>query len=448
MQATNADPIPIRKRWIGIALFLITALSAHLQLRAVLETEVVAPIRADARDYFAGAVNLMTYGVYSRQAATDGTAPPPDAVRTPGYPLLLRVLLGNGSSSVEEFLLRVTLVQAIMGLLLAPLSYLIAVRLLPKAGAVGVALAVALTPQLVTSSTYLLTETTFAFVFCLAMIALLSSIRSPASAWLPLVAGLLLGYACLVRPAIQYLPLVLAAGALAWRGLPNRKRMVAFVLIGFALTWGGYVVRNMASLGQASDPTGMINQLHHGSYPGLMYQDVPATYGYPYRSDPDSARITASVESALQNVVDQFKARPLRMFVWYAIEKPFYFVSWEPIQGMGDVFIYEVAQSPYLTRPEFVATKSLMRLLHWPLMMLGYLGALAAWLPAARRLFDRESLFALRATSLIMLYVVAIHMVGAPFPRYSVPFRPLQYALAGAAIVFVLRHFRTRGARV
>jgi len=43
--------------------------------------------------------------------------------------------------------------------------------------------------------------------------------------------------------------------------------------------------------------------------------------------------------------------------------------------------------------------------------------------------------------SAIVLYAIAFHMIGAPFPRYGVPFRPLLYMLA---ILLASTPFRRR----
>jgi hypothetical protein len=34
-----------------------------------------------------------------------------------------------------------------------------------------------------------------------------------------------------------------------------------------------------------------------------------------------------------------------------------------------------------------------------------------------------------RFVSLVLLYFTAMHMVGAPFPRYSIPLRPFLYGM-------------------
>ena len=122
------------------------------------------------------------------------------------------------------------------------------------------------------------------------------------------------------------------------------------------------------------------------------------------------------------------------MLSWYLIEKPLYFYWWEPIQGMGDVFIYQVRTSPYFSSPEFTATKAVMQLLHWPLVALGFVGLFLPWLrPRLMGQADWQ-VTALRLLSVLMVFVLAVHMIGAPYPRYSVPFRPLTWLFAVLAL--------------
>ena len=52
--------------------------------------------------------------------------------------------------------------------------------------------------------------------------------------------------------------------------------------------------------------------------------------------------------------------------------------------------------------------------------------------------------------SLLCVYFTALHMVGAPIPRYTVPLRPMLYAMAGLGLVLLYRYlaalYRARGA--
>ena len=71
-----------------------------------------------------------------------------------------------------------------------------------------------------------------------------------------------------------------------------------------------------------------------------------------------------------------------------------------------------------------------MHYLHWPLVLLGAAGSLMVWLPRLKYKYSEKSLYVVRSISALLLYFTAIHVIGAPFPRYSVPLRPFQYGMA------------------
>jgi hypothetical protein len=72
----------------------------------------------------------------------------------------------------------------------------------------------------------------------------------------------------------------------------------------------------------------------------------------------------------------------------------------------------------------------LMRSLHPPLVILCAAGCLMVWLPWLKTRYPLKSLYVARSVSALLLYFTAIHMVGAPFPRYAIPLRPLFYGMA------------------
>ena len=124
----------LSKKWIYITLVLITLLGLQLRLQAVRYTVVDTPIRADARDYLFYAINLKAFHTYSRSTeAVEGKAasPKPDALRSPGYPLFIRLFIGD--SFKDTTLFSITLAQAVLSLLTVVLVYFLSwVSLLPR----------------------------------------------------------------------------------------------------------------------------------------------------------------------------------------------------------------------------------------------------------------------------------------------------------------------------
>jgi 4-amino-4-deoxy-L-arabinose transferase-like glycosyltransferase len=434
--------------WRHLALAAVLALAAHLHFTAALKTVVDQPIRGDAADYISYAYNLEHSGVYSRyqtwHPAYQAGPPQPDALRSPGYPLLLQALMDGAPT--PAFLLRVTLWQALIAVLSVWLSFLFFRRFLGFGYALAGAALIAMTPHLVTSTTYVLSETWFMLWLLLGMLAAVcgtASEEKPRLGWL-LAAGLALGFAALVRPTLQYLPL-LWAPALWWlyRKVGGARAAGAFAL-GFVLCFAPWIVRNEITLGVSGDPHLTKWILVEGTYPEFRFEDRPETFGFPAVWDPDAPAHAASVGTAVRHIVDEFGAHPARMAWWYFVEKPVYLFAWDQIAGEGDVFVFKCLESPYFDRVEFRATRAVMLALHVPLMLAGGLAILLAFWPRFRAAVPAEARAALLLGAMVMLYIVALHVVAAPYPRYSVPFRPLTVLGALVVVRWVRVEWRAR----
>jgi hypothetical protein len=86
--------------------------------------------------------------------------------------------------------------------------------------------------------------------------------------------------------------------------------------------------------------------------------------------------------------------------------------------------------SPYFDDRFIDTTHRISHWLHWPLMLLGLMGACLPWWRAQQWGLSGRVLVAARIVSLIVFYAIGLHMIGAPYPRYGIPFRPLLYPLA------------------
>ena len=422
----------LSRRAVGYALLAIIATAALLRIDAWLGTPVDTPLRADAARYYAAAHNLRFNGVYSTDlAALAGQRTPvPDAARNPGYPLFLMPFIGPvpTQSAVD----RVVAAQVLISTSTVLFVYLLTARLLGRGWGLGAALLTALSPHLITANIYLLTETLFAFLLVL-FAYVLARLGEPPRRSLLMIAGGLLGGAALVHPSAQHfiLPWLL----LLWLARPRalRWQATALALLGFALIFGPWVGRNLAAIGSTGDDQPIINTIHHGLYPEFMYNGRPESFGYPYRYDPHSPEIAADLPSVFAELYRRFTEEPWRHLHWFLVGKPIALWSWDTVQGAGDSFTYPVTDSPYYHHPGFQATHWLMRMLHWPLVTLGALGALLAWLPQTSQRWSPVHRLALRSVSLLVLFLTLVHIVGAPFPRYGTPLRPLLYLLAMVA---------------
>lgn len=419
------------RRLARLLLLLILALSALVQFTVVSRTTVVEPLRVDAADYFSYAYNLSHFGVYSISRNWDkdpaAPAPTPDSYRPPGYPLFLS-LLGTPERS-DAYLHRVSLVQAGLGVLSVWLLYLVAAALLGRNWALAPAfLAAAMSPHLAVISTHVLSESLFYFLL---LAALTTSLKAAISGnrWVCVVAGVLWGLCSLVRPTTQLLPPLVVLMVFALPRLRQYRLTASLGLIFFFATLAPWLIRNQQDSVSSSGPSLMVKSMAHGSYPDLMYEGRPESYGYPYRFDPDSENISRDLPAIVGHIAGRFRAEPARYARWYLIGKPIAFLSWADPSGR-DILIYPVSHTPYYEDVRFAILRQVAFILHWPLMVLGLAGAALLWLKPSWLCLDESHLRAARLVALVVVYAIALHTIAAPFARYGIPFRPLVYALA------------------
>ena len=412
-------------------------------------TEVVNPIRNDAKDYASYAYNLVVHKTYSRitnaNLKQETDAPPPDALRRPGYPIFLSLIL-DPAGSIESFIERTKIVQALLSVASLLFIFQIAKTLLGYPYAVGVLSITAVSPHLINMNAYLLSETLFTFV---QLILFWGIVRWRESLpWHSLIlAGILLATAALIRPWVQYFVLFLVAWMLFSNEIKFRKKHVILVTLGFVSLFSIWTMRNISTLGVASDNTLMINGLHHGMYPNFMYEGDPESHGFPYLYDPRSQEINDSVSSVLAEIHRRFQTDFWRSFRWYAVDKTPTILGWSNIQGVDEIFVYPVTRTPYYQYGLFYWTRTVMKAIHAPLMLLAIAGCLLVWAPGKWLGIDPRHLFCLRLLSLYCAYFFAVHIATAPFPRYAIPLKPVFYLMAASALkttfdIFVIHRNR------
>lgn len=423
----------------ALILLVIVLVSLDLRLQSVVHTIVDEPLRADAHDYFTYAYNLHQHGVYSRVFAAGDLLPQPDALRPPAYPLFLYPFVSTALDAGN--LNGILIAQALISTITVIVSFLVARLFLPVGLALCAAGLTALSPHLVTMNVYVLTETLFTFLVVL-LVGLIGG-NTCGKRWLWIVAGIVLGVAALTRPTMQYF--VIPLGLYFWyqAGWRAGARATVFVVAGLAFVVAPWIVRNLITLDRLGDDTLMIGTLHHGSYPDFMYNDDPRSFPVPYRFDPRSPEIIKDKSSVFAEIKRRFEEDPSRSLRWYLLGKPRYFFDWDMIEGgVGDVFVYPVISTPYSYLPHFRLTHSFMKATHAVFMVFGLLGAVLVWLPKSMAALPERALVAARLVSVIIIYHVGLHMIGAPYSRYSIPLRPFMYMLAMYSSSFV--YFRAR----
>lgn len=414
-------------RTLGV--FFVLLLAAAASWGVVQGTSIDTRVRADSVQYIRYAWNLKHEGVYSRDtAAIVGEGQPePDAFRSPGYPLALVPLINRAPN--EAFYMRGRYLNFALFVATIGLAFFLFRSFMGYGFALAAAALTAISPHLVNAGAYLLTETLFAFMVAASLVALVWTVRRP-GAWVALLAGSLVGYGSLVRPSLEFFPLLVLPFLWFQVSRDSRARVAAAFIVGFLVVMCSWGIRNWNATGQWSDSRLAVESLQHGSYPWLMYENDPDTYGVPYREDPNYESATQDLGSAVGEIFRKTSEQPARYLSWYALGKPVMLWQWHLLSETGDIFIYPVDQSPYYRLAPFQVTHWLMKHLHWPAVVLAALASFLVFVVPTGGWLGPERVKSARLVALLLIYMTALHMVAAPYPRYSIPIRPELYGMA------------------
>lgn len=425
-------------RYVSV-LLAILLVAFDLRIQSVVHTVVDTPVRADAREYVLYAHNLKNYGVYSRSDTftVDGQVNPvPDAKRAPLYPLFITLFLDKQPTT--DNLATIVRVQAVISTFTVLLVFWIARSFLPISLALTASALTAISPHLVTMNIYLLSETLFCFFVVLTILLMTKSAEKPGII-IPMLAGLMLGASALTHPMLLYLIVPLVFYLMHSWGWNSGWKKVGAIVLGFSVLYGPWLARNIDTLGTHGDNTLMLAALRTGVYVDMMHQKNPQSYGYPYRSDPRFEETSGDLSSVLKEIGNEFRKAPAEQLRWYILGKPLTSWSWANIEGPGDVFVYPVLSTPYRYLPQFKATHVLMQSTHWILVALMVAGICIAWLPQRQSGLPKDAVFIARLVSVLLLYHVAIMMIGFPLPRYAIPMRPFLHIMSMLPIALTVR---------
>lgn len=411
----------------AVLLGLLTALALGLRLWFVTTGRVDGPLRADAGQYAQCAANLLAHGTFSVSTAVP---PPPDSLRSPGYPLFLA---GVRAVAADDWLPWALRLQALLSAALVPLTFWLARRTLPFAAAFAAATAVALSPHLIAATGVALTEALTAVTLTAACWLLArAATPNPHAVRRAAVAGAAFGATALLNEGLAPLPWLLAL--LLRRDLGGRAALT--LALAAAAPIGAWQLRNATT--ELADTAGhrAIATLSHGSYPDLFFA-TEQHRNYPYREDPEQPAISASWSRLGDVLAGRVAAAPWRYARWYLLDKPRWLWRWDLVQGNGDVHVYPVRDSILREQPVVAALTATQRWLHPVFVLLSLCGL---WL-YARRGGAGATAPGLRAAATALLFATALYSLFLPDPRYLVPLRPLQAALAAAAATAVWRRW-------
>ncbi|WP_114240443.1 glycosyltransferase family 39 protein [Dyella sp. C9] len=430
-----------RDTWATFASFLLAlALCLYYQTHAIVD----GPIRSDAGQYVRLAVNLLEHHVLS--SADPGTTPLlPESYRTPGYPLILALVIKLTGGNLQSFYVGALALQAVMTALTVVLVFRIGRNFLGFWPAFAASLLLAMWPLAVVQSSFLLTETSFGFFMMAGLWALCVAQARASVAWY-FAAAALLAFAAVINPMFAPFPLVLAVAFVL-----RRQAAAAILLIAFiAVPWGLWQARS-ASLPAATEATSQGHRLAENILIG-MSPDIKRYYND--RVSPEGEAVFADFHRLLDlrdqrprafyaEVWARLSQQPGKYLHWYFVEKPGDVWYWPVIQGFGGLYVYPTMRSPYETTGLFRLMAIACLVLSPVFVLLALAGAsygLLAWL--GRR---RPSL-PLLVLSLLFWYFSLLYWVLAPDGRYVTPFRGCEFLLAAFAMERSVQWLRQRRA--
>lgn len=432
-----------RIQWLIVV--ICSVLAMVLRLYYVNVAIVDHPVRGDAVNYYAYAWNLLHNGVFSHVIPGEGP-PVADSYRDPGYPALMAAVMRLAGD--EDWYPALLGLQAILGAATVFLALALGRRWLSWPWLAGAGVLMAIWPHSITSASYLLTETLCGFFVTLGTV--LASSRAAQYRGVPLIAGVVLGAAGLTNAILLPFGMILAGCLAVFRGLPRSS--AGLLLLGSLLLPGAWAVRNatlpvVAPAPNTTSTDRAIQNFVQGSWPqyhsawyGRLSGDPEATRAMA-RIDGEIAAMVADPSGGASAVVRRLASSPLLYSSWY-LSKPMLLWGWDIRIGAGDVFIYPVVKSPYLSSPFFMLMAAIAHALNVAMFLAASIFCILVVLRPAMRNDGKLQ------CAILLLYVTAIYCVLQSEPRYSIPFRPLQLLAAVAMLDWSWRlamHWKGRG---
>lgn len=429
------------------AVALISLLSLGLRWHYVSTTYVPVPLGGDASQYFLYAWNLAHHGVFSL-SPPNATTIAPDSYRDPGYPLFLAMwmkVLGDNPSWYVATLLS----QAVLGALTVTLSLQISRHWLSIRWAAAAGLLMATWPHNVAINGFVLTETLTGFLCALGMLLWSCACKGHRTGF-AIASGFVFGLAALTNSVFKPFCLLLAIFT-AWRNPQRRKISLLLVLSSLALP-SAWAVRNaqLPSVDiHSTSEARAIQNLVQGSWPA--YHPVWRLS----KLGDETARANAKVIlSAIDNeyelllvspakgicVIEQRMAQhPFWYIDWYLFKKPYELWSWDIEIGEGDIYPYPVINSPFQINPIWRALAAACHAIN-PLLWLFALASLPlAWWNSRIAVPQDDAIGREAMASVLMLlaFVSLVYTLLQAEPRYSIPLRAFEIALALTSLSLV-----------
>ncbi|MCB1842076.1 MAG: phospholipid carrier-dependent glycosyltransferase, partial [Halioglobus sp.] len=236
-------------------------------------TEVIMPGGAgDAGYYLRYAGNLVQHGVFSKDNSQ--TPPTPDAFWAPGYPLFLATLIATAERVGTDPYLVVRSAQIALGTAAIGLTFGLALSCVPASWALLAAALVALSPQLISTEQYLLSETLTLFLLLASLLLYVQGMQRTSTPLL-LAAGVGFAFTYMTNPVTLFIaPVAIGVTWFARRGdaddCPRVSRRNAALILGpLILAFSLWALRGAVSVPPEGPGAGsrLLTNLVQGMHP-------------------------------------------------------------------------------------------------------------------------------------------------------------------------------------
>ncbi len=264
----------LKKHRVAAAVFvlaLVVRLALFFMYLQYNEGDFIATIRG-ADGYFEISENLIAGNGYS-----ENSAPPyvPNSLRPPAW-----IVLMAGIAKVFGSYLPVFIFQLLLSSVIPLIGMSLAGRVVPLQYTSIVGVLLALEPAAVYSSTMVVSETSFTFLFLLFCVFLFKYVDTRKTREI-VTSGVFLGLAILVKPTVQFLPVLIPLVLLLMYrkklSISLFKQMIYFVAV-CALVLAPWLYRNQKTFGVLGLTSQPAYNLYTVLVPTVLSLDTGASY--------------------------------------------------------------------------------------------------------------------------------------------------------------------------
>jgi hypothetical protein len=354
---------------------------------------------------------------------------------------------------LSEFIARVQSVQAVLGALTVFLTYVLARMALSVPWAFLAACLTSISPHLIISDHYMLTESLFTCVLMAGVVlctigwvrnrplaVILGSLAISMSAQIRAVSYLLapfLIFAFLVRLRAENAPPF-------WRQF---RRQAGAVVTGCIIVLAAhqlfiYKTSMVVTDGKLTGPER--RHVNVASRARSVFKAIRPPEFF-VSGDSHVGRVNGSPTWRRPTRVP-FSEAPLAYLNWNLWGRLTWMWHFDNIYN-GDVYVYPMISSGFNDIRVLKWIHSLMRIAHWPLYALSLIGAVRIGIAILRRQdVGREQGLVIAVA--VFLYFLLVLSALSWYPRYTIPVRPVSYVLAASSLSWLWHHARSASSRL